>query len=758
MFRFKITENGISFLNVYWEGFGWYSGISVNHYQAYLYIFNVTSNSWELFGSNSTDIKPGDSGDFIQNCSITDGAHHYIDSSDHIHILMEGPQVMDSSSYTDLYTDVIKVYTLAKVTVYPTGPSLDVGDDGDIEWSTSGTFDMKMVIDDNKFKTELQSLVDAAEPGVGVVEIPLKFTSTTEGKIKITNISIDYELNYAPDLHQVFQNGTYGFFEDSNDGGNNLVDLNDYFWDDNDNGSLIFSILKNGDNIHAEIDPDGYHLDFTSDPDYYGTEEFQIRAIDLGFDGIPGGDTDLYTDSNIFTVTVWPTNDAPVIDFVGSMANTGGNKPIEFKGTNGAEEDTWFEIDISGHDIDDDSLVYSVNQTWESPAVIQLVPDIVDDNIGKLSILPTNEHVGLLYLNISVSDNNETGSTQTVNPSKGPLSDSVEILIEISNQNDAPVFETITDQEGYEDTWLNFSLIVKDEDIVHGDRLKFTSNLTDEIDGLTKNENYAFDKETGEVSILANNEMVGIYWVNFGVEDLEGESDQITTKITIYNVNDIPVPVISTPLHQEVFNTTVLIYFDGANSTDDDLIHGDSLTYTWHSDQTGALSTESKFSTTLTDIGWHNITLTVKDIEKKEVESVISIKIAPAASGDGPGGDDPGDDPGTDPDPSNEPESDEDTFEASTGLFIFAILVVIIIIAALGIFLWQRKRTEEEFARELEEEAQLAQLEAEQLQMIQPPQVQVQQPMQPIPPVMPPPQTQLPPIPPPPQQPQQPYQ
>lgn len=756
MYRLKITETAVSFLNVHWEGYGWYSGASIAHYQAYLYIYNVSATNWELFGSNSTDIKPND---FVMDCPISGGVDHYLDSSRYIHVLIEGPQIMDSNEYSDLYTDFIEIETTARVTVYPTDPSLDVGDDGDFELSIPGTFDMKMVLDTNKFKTELQSFVDAATPGIGIVDIPLKFTSTSAGKIKVCNISIGYSLNYAPELNQEFLSDTYGFYEDSN-GGDNLIDLNDHFWDDNDNGSLIFSILKNSDKISAEIDPDGYHLDFTAEPDYFGTQEFQIRALDLGFDGVEGGDTDLYTDSNIFTVTVWPTNDAPVIETVGKIAVTGDGDTIEFKGTNGAVEDEWFYLDITSRDIDGDILSYLVNQTWESPAVIELVPDIDDSNIAELSIFATNEHVGMLYLNISVSDNNETGSTRAPDPSSGPLFDVVNIGIEISNVNDEPVLDLITEEIGNEDEWLNFTVTATDDDIIYGDVLEFSTNITDEIDGLKKDKNYVFDKFTGEISILPDNEMVGNYWVEFEVEDLDGESDQITVKIIINNVNDPPVPVIDSPLHQEVFNTTVLIYFDGANSTDDDFIHGDSLTYTWHSDQSSTLSTEPQFSMTLTDTGWHNITLTVKDSSKVEIETVISIKIAPAADG----GDGPGNDPPDDPGAGEEVKSEEGIFDTLTGLIILVVICAIIIVIGIVIFIWQRKRTEEEFARELEEEAKMAQLEAEQLQMIQPPPMQGQPPMV-MPPVIPPPvgpgpgsgmspgQTQLPFIPPPPIQP-----
>jgi hypothetical protein len=455
---------------------------------------------------------------------------------------------------------------------------------------------------------------------------------------------------------------------------------------------LIFSILENNDEVHAEIDADGHHLDFSSKQDYFGTHEYQIRAFDKGIDGVVGGDPDLYTDGNTFMVTVWPTNDAPIITAVGDKTITTDQSNLELFGSEGINEDEWFNLTIKCIDVDDDTLGFIVDHSLSLPAVIDIQSDTVNKFQGYLSILATNEHVGILDLNLTVTDNNETGT--------GPLTDFILLKIEIQNTNDLPKFDQLPDQIGYEDSWLNFTVSADDDDLIHGDSLVYSTNITGEMSGLIKGENYMFNSKTGNISILADNDMVGIYPIEFQVQDLSGIADKMTLNVIINNVNDLPVAVVTSPLHQEVFNTTTQIYFDGANCTDDDLIHGDSLSFLWSSNFNDSLSTEPQFSTILTDTGWHNITLTIKDSQNAEATTTFSIKISKAAgNGDDPGPDD--DDP-KDDDPNKDPDSDNDDRSWDwMSIMIIAVIIVIIIGAVLFILL-RRRKLEHEIEKEFE--------------------------------------------------------
>jgi len=613
----------------------------------------------------------------------------YIDSSNQLFIMAQG-QGCDKTSTSTVYTDYTKIETQVTSVFFPTSPTLNIGNDDDIEWELSGVFDQNVIIDDDdNFKSELQSIIDSAEPGCKFVDIPLNFSSTTQGKIKISNISISYEfpeVNLPPQLIADIPNGTLGFFEDSSDG-DNLINLNDYFWDDRDDDSLIFSIIKNNNEIHAELDADGHHLDFSSEQDFFGVYEFQVRATDKGMDGVVGGDVDLFLDSNIFTVAVWPTNDAPVIDSVGTVAVPDGKTELSFTGSKGATEDEWFNRTIIAHDIDGDAVSFSCNLTLPQPAQIEIIPDPINDNNANLAIYATNEYVGILSINISISDNNESGSSRTQNPNNGALGDYINLIIEVHNTNDGPKLIPIDEIICSEDQWFNFTISATDDDLEFGDEFLFSTNLTTEISTLIPGKNYEFDEKTGEVSILPDNDMVGEYWAKFEVKDKEGEVDSQEVKLIIKNVNDAPVAVISWPLDGEIFNTTTMIYFDGSNSTDDDLIHDDRLKFQWSSNISGVLGTDQKLFKILTDAGWHKITLTVTDYPKVAVQESVLIQVTAVEPPDDINGDGDGNGDGV-PDSGKSDKTGGDKSDYT----ILIIIVIILIIVFFGSLIYIRHR------------------------------------------------------------------
>jgi hypothetical protein len=637
-----------------------------------------------MLGSNSSNVNPGD---FVIQKSLVGNPTNYIDSTSFVYLMAQGPEVFDNMSSSDIYTDFVRIVVTGKGASFPINPTLNIGDDDDIEWVFSGIFDMNLVIDDNdNFKSELQSFIDLAEPGCKYVDIPLNFTSATGGKIKISNISITYEfpeINLPPELAKDIPNGTYGFYEDSN-GGDNLIDLNDYYWDDRDNGTLTFVILKNNEDVSAELDFSGHHLDFYSKQDCFGTFEFQVRAIDKGFDGMIGFDLDLHTDSNIFTIEVWPTNDAPVLDSIGGVAISDDMTELKFKGVAGAREDVWFNKTIVAHDIDGDVLGFECNLSLIEPAIIEIIHDYINKTASEFTLLATNNYVGTLKMNIMVTDNNE--SDETGDFPNQPLTDSIDLSVEVQNSNDRPELTPIGDFIGSEDQWLNFTLHGTDDDLIYGDMLRFFTNITSAIDGLDEGYNYFFNEKTGDVSILPDNSMVGTHLVEFEISDFDGETDSETLKITITNVNDLPFPIITSPKRVLKVNTTTKVYFDGANSTDDDLIHGDTLSFLWSSNISGVLSTSSKFSTNFSDVGRHMITLSVTDSSGEEVQEFIDIQISAVANK-------PDDNNGNKDDDGSDNLDKKGDNEINEFMMGAIILVIIVVISLILVFMWQRKKS-----------------------------------------------------------------
>jgi len=89
-----------------------------------------------------------------------------------------------------------------------------------------------------------------------------------------------------------------------------LIDLEDYFIDDRDDGSLTFSVVSQQDEVHVQMN--GSKLDVVGVvPDWYGSVELIVRALDNGVEGYPVDEYRLETMSNPFKITVLSVNDPP---------------------------------------------------------------------------------------------------------------------------------------------------------------------------------------------------------------------------------------------------------------------------------------------------------------------------------------------------------------------------------------------------------------------------------------------------------------
>ncbi|HEC77005.1 MAG TPA: DUF2341 domain-containing protein [Thermoplasmatales archaeon] len=92
---------------------------------------------------------------------------------------------------------------------YPFNVKIDVGDDGDVEW-TSGTSDWFTTQETvNGWEQELQEYIDNAIPDEnGNVTIPIKITTDRYGKIRLSNLSIYY--NFLSQLSNESVTPRYG--------------------------------------------------------------------------------------------------------------------------------------------------------------------------------------------------------------------------------------------------------------------------------------------------------------------------------------------------------------------------------------------------------------------------------------------------------------------------------------------------------------------------------------------------------------------
>jgi hypothetical protein len=202
---------------------------------------------------------------------------------------------------------------------------------------------------------------------------------------------------------------------------------------------------------------------------------------------------------------------------------------------------------------------------------------------------------------------------------------SYDVNVTVTGVNDNPVAEAIVDQIAWEDKL--FVIYLNASDAKDGDDVTPTHNFTD-IPSLEASD----ITETGtansvKVEFTPDNSMVGNYTISVSFDDGNSGVVGLTFKLQIVNTNDEPtVPQITAPADNSEYVEDTPISFTGS-ATDDDVMWGDILTFTWSSDVDGTIGAGTSVDNydQLT-VGTHKIYLSVTDSAVTK-ESFITIKI-----------------------------------------------------------------------------------------------------------------------------------
>ncbi|MCK5560867.1 MAG: hypothetical protein KAJ51_09755, partial [Thermoplasmata archaeon] len=207
---------------------------------------------------------------------------------------------------------------------------------------------------------------------------------------------------------------------------------------DDDNDKLVFN-SSTGNYITVNIFQDNGTIELIPTPDWFGTEYITFSANDS-----------LAMANATMKIIVNPTNDLPRIVQVGYLLAYQGYPELAFY----VNEDAWLNLTILVEDIDGDvernMIGYSINVTNFNKF------NLVNN---KLFFNPHNEDVGWHYLNISVTDNNET-PIQYV---------SQHIRIRVFNVNDPPavkIIKPVNNQEFMETEFISFACEADDVDLL----------------------------------------------------------------------------------------------------------------------------------------------------------------------------------------------------------------------------------------------------------------------------------------------------
>jgi len=205
---------------------------------------------------------------------------------------------------------------------------------------------------------------------------------------------------------------TYEFLEDS------PVIVEDKLMEvfsDLDNDILTFNALGQK-NITVEITQENGTIKLIPMENWFGTELITFYALDS-----------LASTETIVQITVKPTNDLPKITRIGSQSIQESGKVLGFV----IDEDKWLNLTVLVEDIDGDvernMINYFLNITEGDKFYF-------NDNAKQLCYKPENDDVGLHYINIRITDNNETPTIYI----------SQDIKIEVFNVNDPPTITIIS--------------------------------------------------------------------------------------------------------------------------------------------------------------------------------------------------------------------------------------------------------------------------------------------------------------------------
>lgn len=230
----------------------------------------------------------------------------------------------------------------------------------------------------------LNSILASAKPegraGDANITIPLRFSAATPGRLTIRDLNLTYIINLPPVLIDELPHAH--FPEDA--AAVRLLDLEEFFWDDWDDGNLLFEVTFEQDAgfIHATVE--GRFITFIAPTRYWhGTQSFRVRAYDRG---------GLWADSNLFCVTVDHVNHAPVLAPIADQrAHVGDTVYFESRAT----------------DPDNDPLSFSVDDA-------RFPLQALRDDPGAAFVRFVARRPGTTYLNVTVDDGNGGRDTRMV--------------------------------------------------------------------------------------------------------------------------------------------------------------------------------------------------------------------------------------------------------------------------------------------------------------------------------------------------------
>jgi len=257
------------------------------------------------------------------------------------------------------------------------------------------------------------------------------------------------------------------------------------------------------------------------------------------------------------------------------------------------EENTLFELTVTGFDADGDNLTFSSNYSK------MLTSTKINETAAKFSFTPLDEDKGNHTILVTVTD------------AKG-ATNSTTFVLEILDINNPPVLNPI----GNRIIKINktFSLKVNATDLDTGDTLTFSDNTT----------LFDINSSTGLIEFTPNASQEGNHTINISVTD-DATIPKIDYEIVVFTVTQNRAPVIDPIGNQaamEDINFNIII--NASDPDGDPLTFSDNATLFEIGSSTGFIS----FTPNISQIGLYSIQINVSDGDNGTASSTFWLNIS----------------------------------------------------------------------------------------------------------------------------------
>jgi hypothetical protein len=264
----------------------------------------------------------------------------------------------------------------------------------------------------------------------------------------------------------------------------------------------------------------------------YESEDGSSRVVLGSINFIPTGD-----DQGVHVINITVTDNSSLIDSTTFTLTIGNNtypiwnesKTYEFDLT----EDENFLLNISNYttDADDDTITFYSNISGSE------FPSFSLTTIGIINFTPIDQDVGLHNVKINATDG--VGNSTHL------------FIFNVSNVNDNPIFQNISDVETQEENQTIISFYVQDDDFliqnkeVYNETLSFLKNITNltgeyrslfniTIQSIIDNKTWAL------IDFTPVNDDVGNYTILINVTDMSNSVNSTSFNLNITDINNAP--------------------------------------------------------------------------------------------------------------------------------------------------------------------------------------------------------------------------